>query len=84
MTENEITERRISMYDMSRLKGKIVEKFGTQGAFAQAVNRTAAFISNVLCGKAYLEQREIAKWADALGIPIEELHLYFFANKVHE
>ena len=72
------------MYDTSKLKGKIIEVFGTQGAFANKVNRSPAFISGVLNGKNYLEQRDIDTWAELLGITGEELTMYFFTKKVHE
>ena len=72
------------MYDTSKLKGKIVEVFGTQGAFAKEIKRSQAFVSGVLNGKAYLEQRDIDLWAELLGIPGKELTAYFFTKKVHE
>lgn len=72
------------MYDTSKLKGKIIEVFGTQGAFAKAINRSSAFVSGVLNGKSYLEQRDIELWANLLGIAGEEFNIYFFAKKVHD
>lgn len=72
------------MYDYSKLKGKITEIFGTQGAFAKAAQRTQAFVSNVLNGKAFLEQKDIDLWARLLGIKDKEIGIYFFTHKVHE
>lgn len=72
------------MFDTSKLKGKIIEVFGTQGAFAKEIKRSPAFVSGVLNGKAYLEQRDIDQWAELLGISGKELTAYFFTKKVHE
>lgn len=72
------------MFDYSKLKGKIKEVFDTQTAFAVAVGRTEAFISNVLNGKSFLDQKDIELWAEVLSIPDEEIGFYFFTRKVHE
>jgi len=72
------------MYDTSKLKGKIIEVFGSQGAFAARIKRSQAFISGVLNGKAYLNQKDIDLWAELLGIPGEELAAYFFTRTVHD
>ena len=72
------------MYDTSKLKGRIIEVFGTQGAFSEAINRSQAFVSGVLNGKSYLEQRDIELWAGLLNIAENELSVYFFTKKVHE
>ena len=72
------------MYDTSKLRGRIIEKFGSQSEFAKATNRSQAFISGVLNGKIYLEQPEIEAWANLLDILLSELNIYFFTHKVHE
>lgn len=72
------------MFDTSKLKGRIIEVFGTQGKFAAAIGRTQAFVSDVLNGKTYLGQVDIDKWAEALNISAEDIPAYFFRKKVHE
>lgn len=72
------------MFDTSKLKGRIIEKFGSQGKFAEAVNHSQAFVSGILNGKAYLKQKDIDLWANVLDIAGEELNDYFFTHKVHE
>ena len=72
------------MFDMSKLRGRIIEKFGSQGRFALEVKRSQAFVSEVLNGKAYLEQRDIDLWANLLDVSGMELNDYFFTHKVHE
>lgn len=74
------------MYDTSKLRGRIIEKFGSQTAFASAVNRSISFVSQYLNGKnnVDLDQPTIDKWADALDISFTEIPIYFFKKKVHE
>lgn len=72
------------MFDTSKLKGRIVEKYGTQGAFAEAVHCSLSFLSQYLNGKKKLDQPTMDAWIKALDIPETEIHLYFFTRKVHE
>ncbi len=72
------------MFDTSKLRGRIIEKFGSQKAFCEAVGCSVATLSNYLNGKAQLSQNTIATWANALEIPSGEIDIYFFAPKVHE
>lgn len=72
------------MFDTNKLRGRIIEKFGSQKAFCAAVGGSVAYLSNYLNGKASLTQETIAKWAEALEIPSGELDAYFFNLKVHE
>lgn len=69
------------MFDYSKLNGRIVEKFGSQRAFAEALGRSEVTISRKLLGKTAISVRDIMKWssADFLDIPAEEIHEYFFA-----
>lgn len=72
------------MFDTSKLRGRIIEKFGSQKSFCEAVGCSVAYLSNYLNGKAHLTQGTIAKWSQALDIPSGELDMYFFTLKVHE
>ena len=74
----------MSNYDMSKVRGRIVEKYGSQGRFAKVIKRSQAFVSEVLNGKAYLAQKDIDLWAECLDITGTELVAYFFTKKVHE
>lgn len=72
------------MFDTSKLRGRIIEKFGTQNAFAEATKHSPAYVSEILNGKAYLEQRDIELWANLLDISNIDISSYFFTRKVHE
>ena len=47
------------VYNYDKLKGRIVEKFGSQVAFAKALGISEKTISNKLSGKRYFTQLEI-------------------------
>jgi len=72
------------MYDTSKLHGRIIEKFGSQKAFAESINGSAGFVSQYIKGHVSLSQDTIDKWADALDIPVEDISVFFFTKKVHE
>ena len=68
------------MYDYSKLKGRIIEKYGSQKSFAKSINRTGTYVSMVLNGHSLLAQDEIDKWADSLEIETDRYGAYFFAR----
>lgn len=72
------------MYDSSKLRGRIVEKFGSQSAFAEAAHRSISFVSQYLNGKVYLDQRIIDEWSALLDISSDEIPIYFFTKRVHK
>lgn len=72
------------MFDTSKLRGRIVEKYGSQVAFSKVVNNSISYISQYLNGRKMLSQKTIDKWAAALEISSEDIPAYFFNKKVHE
>lgn len=68
------------MYNYSKLRGRITELFGTQKVFATAVGFTSTRVSLILNGRAFLDQKSIEKWVEALKIEPEEIGAYFFAR----
>ncbi len=79
--QNEGRERPVE-YDYSKLEGKIVEKFGTQGKFAKAMSLSERSISLKLSNKRPWKQSEMLKSADILEFPYSEMQDYFFTLKV--
>lgn len=65
-------------YDYSKLKGKIVEVFGTYRKFAEVMGLSERTISLKLNGKIFWKQNEIQKAVEILGLQIEEMQDYFF------
>lgn len=70
-------------YDYSKLSGKIREVFGTNGAFAKAMDLSERTVSLKMTSKVGWKQQEIDKALELLGIPSEEVGTYFFKRKVH-
>lgn len=66
-------------YNYNKLLGKIVERVGTQAAFAEKMGLSERSISLKLNGKVAWKQTEIAKACEVLGIRLNEIDKYFFA-----
>lgn len=66
----------------SKLRGRIIEVYGTQKAFAVEMKMSVCTLCLKLSGKALWNQREIIKACQLLNIPLEEAHLYFFSARV--
>lgn len=64
----------------NKLRGRIIEKFGNQGAFAEAVGISRQWVSMKLNNKSEFSQSEILKWCDVLEISEREIVDYFFAQ----
>lgn len=61
-----------------KLDGRIVEKFGTRGHFADALGITLTSLGRKLNGKSKWKSREIEKACELLTISNENIHVYFF------
>lgn len=66
----------------AKLRGKIREVFGTNRKFGIAMNMDPSVLSSKLNRKTQWKEDEIARACYVLGIPIEEVWLYFFNEKV--
>lgn len=64
----------------NKLRGRIVEKFGSQGAFAEKLGISRQWVSMKLNNKSEFSQSEILKWCDVLEISEREIVDYFFAQ----
>lgn len=69
-------------YDYSRLNGRIVEKFGTQAAFAEKLGISERSLSLKLNNKVPWKQPEMQRSSELLEFPGNEIQLYFFELKV--
>ena len=65
-------------YNYMKLNGRIIEKFGTQYKFAQALGLSERSVSLKLNNKVPWSQVEITKACDLLGIEPEVMSDYFF------
>lgn len=71
-------------YDYRKLLGKIVEIYGTQYKFAEAMDLSEHTISVKLNNLRPFKQEEITKACDLLGIPPTDMPDYFFTPKVQD
>ena len=71
-------------YDYSKLRGRIVEKLGTQAKFAEAMDFSERTCSLKLTGKVPFTQPEIIKACRILDIDEGGIGIYFFTLKVQE
>ena len=65
----------------AKLRGRIVEKFGSQSAFAAAMGWREALLSAKLNNKSEWTFPEVMKACELLEIPVDEAHLYFFCTE---
>lgn len=70
------------LFDNRRLRGRIVEKFGSQTAFAKAMGLSERSISLKINGNRDFSSAEIAKMVKLLKIDEHDIADYFFKEKV--
>ena len=71
-------------FDMRKLKGKIVEKYGTQDKIAVDLGLSPTTLSFKLNGKSEFSQGETAKIAELLNLAPEDFSAYFFTPAVQK
>lgn len=69
-------------FDYSKLRGRIVEIFGTQYDFAKAMEWSERTLSLKLNGARPWKQGDIVKAIELLRIDPSEISAYFFMAKV--
>ena len=67
-------------FDYSKLKGRIIEKCGTQKAFAERLGITEGTLTSKMLGYTYFTQDEILRSISALDINPVDTALYFFTE----
>ena len=65
-------------FSYRKLKGRIVEQFGTQGAFAKEMGIPPQRLSSRLSGKTNFNPGEIVCISYLLEIPKDEIGAFFF------
>lgn len=69
-------------HDFSKLRGRIVEKYGSQENFSKVLGLSTRSLSSKMNGKVSWRDKEISKASELLSIPDSEIYLYFFNSKV--
>lgn len=68
-------------FDFSKLRGRIVEKYGSCVRFAAAMGRSKVWLSSRLNNTVPWRAEEIREAAKLLDITSEEIPLYFLSPK---
>lgn len=63
-----------------KLKGRIVEKFGSQSRFAEALGTTENTVSRKMQSKVEFSKDDMIKWSELLDIPHGDIPDYFFCT----
>ena len=69
-------------YDYSKLKGKIIEKCGSQTKFKELMGISHTSINKKLNNKVQFTQEDIEKAIEILELDKKDIPLYFFTTKV--
>lgn len=69
-------------FNYSKLRGKIIEKFGSQRKFSRELGVSERTLSLKLNNRIYFSQDEITKIAELLKIDLNEIQEYFFKKEV--
>lgn len=67
------------MYEYRKLRGRIVEKYGSQGKFAEAIGLSENSLSKKMNCRVPITQDEIREWSKLLEIDPSEYAEFFFA-----
>ena len=70
------------VFDYSKLRGRIVEKFGTQKQFSKAMHMSESSLTLKLAGSSYFTQGEIYRATALLDLEDGSVSPYFFTLKV--
>ena len=62
-----------------KLRGRIIEKYGTQERFCEELGISQTSMSKKMTGKTGFSQKDIINWCELLDIDLKEVGSYFYA-----
>lgn len=65
-------------FTYQKLRGRIVEIYGTQEKFREKLGISSTALSNKMTGKTGFSQADILKWSVLLDIELKDVGVYFF------
>lgn len=65
-------------FKYQKLRGRIIEKFGTLKAFSKVIGISYVSLSNKMRGKTEISTADIVEWSKYLDISIEEYGIFYF------
>lgn len=66
-------------YTYDKLRGRIIEKYGSQAKFSEALGTSNITVSRKMSGNVGFSQKDMKKWGRLLDIDVSEFGEYFFA-----
>ncbi|MBD5555716.1 MAG: DUF739 family protein [Roseburia sp.] len=69
-------------FDYNKLRGRIVEKYGSQIEFSKAMDWSERTLSKKMNGKIPWKQTDICTAIKLLGLSEDDIQEYFFSVKV--
>jgi len=66
-------------YSYNKLRGRIIERYGSQEAFSKVVGISPTSLSLKMTGQTGFSQSDIKTWSEHLEIKTDEIGDYFFA-----
>ena len=69
-------------FNYNKLRGRIVEKYGTLSNFSEAIGISFVALSKKMNNLIAISQKEIIKWSELLDIAPNEIGVYFFTLEV--
>lgn len=70
------------VFRYNKLRGRIVEIFGSQSRFAEEIGQSEQNITAKLAGRSSFTQDNIVTWCQALNIDQADIGSYFFTREV--
>lgn len=67
-------------FKYDKLRGRIVEKYGSLAKFAEKLEISYTAASNKMNGRAGFSQTDIVKWCELLDIDITDAPLFFLVT----
>ncbi len=68
-----------SIRKYKKLRGRIVEVYGSQRAFANKLGKSQQTITAKLADRSQFSKKDIGEWSEALNIPESEVYDFYFA-----
>lgn len=68
------------MLSYNKLRGRIIEVYGSQRKFSDEINLSEQSITAKLNGRSDFSQEDILRWCNSLKIERGDIGIYFFAN----
>lgn len=62
-----------------KLRGRIIEKYGSQEAFCTAVGLSSVSVSKKMTGQTGFSQKDIIRWCELLDIDIKDVGDFFYS-----